>query len=99
MLQATLQHGMLFMAGQLGLDPPTMTLISGGVVLEAKQAISNCEAVAGAFSASLCQSSISLIVYCSSSVDLAEAELVLLKALGQHNLPTLFVYVAALPKG
>ena len=107
MLQATLQHGMLFMAGQLGLDPPTMDLVSGGAGSQTKQAVHNCQAVVEAFSTSLVHSLISLIIYCSSSLDLVErqeAEVVLVKSLAQgnddmQNLPILFVHVPALPKG
>lgn len=111
--QATLFHGMLYMAGQLGLDPPTMALVSGGAASEMNQAFQNCEAVAQAFSASVVQSSVSILIYCSSSVGLVErkeAGIVLEKFLqscrqgndgvpSSPTVPVLYVQVPALPKG
>ncbi|XP_068665498.1 diphthine--ammonia ligase [Aristolochia californica] len=66
--QATLHKGVLHMAGQLGLDPPTMVLCSGGPTSEMKQALENCEAVANCFSCSLATSAILFVVYCSASL-------------------------------
>ncbi|KAJ4967676.1 hypothetical protein NE237_014377 [Protea cynaroides] len=65
--QATLHNEILHMAGQLGLDPPTMTLCSGGPTAEMEQALNNCEAVAKCFNCSIAYSSILLIIYCSAS--------------------------------
>ncbi|XLS62134.1 hypothetical protein HN51_016362, partial [Arachis hypogaea] len=47
--QATLHDNILYMAGQLGLDPPTMNLCSGGAIAELELALKNCEAVAKCF--------------------------------------------------
>ncbi|XP_042516868.1 diphthine--ammonia ligase [Macadamia integrifolia] len=66
--QATLHNEILHMAGQLGLDPPTMTLCSGGAIAELEQALKNCEAVAKCFNCSIAYSAIVLIIYCSASV-------------------------------
>lgn len=57
------------MAGQLGLDPPTMTLLKGGAVVEMQQALDNCEEVAGAFRASLQKDALAITVYCSASLN------------------------------
>ncbi|KAH9329868.1 hypothetical protein KI387_001976, partial [Taxus chinensis] len=62
--QATLHRQILYMAGQLGLDPPTMMLSSGGAGVQMQQALINCEAVAKAFGCNLISSLISLTVYC-----------------------------------
>lgn len=63
------------MAGQLGLDPPTMTLCDGGIVSELEKALSNSEAVANCFHCSISSSAISFIVYCSmQSVSLNRTE-------------------------
>lgn len=110
--QATLQNGLLYMAGQLGLDPATMVLVSGGAASEMSQALQNCEAVAQAFGTSVKSSSINILIYCSSSISLSEMgeiETVLYKYLGFLgkgdaeaacvNVPVLFVRVPALPKG
>ncbi|KAL9225516.1 hypothetical protein vseg_001430 [Gypsophila vaccaria] len=66
--QATLHRGILHMAGQLGLDPPTMALCNDGVIAELEQALLNSEAVAESFNCSLSTSAIAFIVYCSSKI-------------------------------
>lgn len=67
--QATLHHGVLLMAGQLGLDPPTMTLCNGGPAAELEQALLNSEAVAKDFNISISTSAIAFIVYCSMRLE------------------------------
>ncbi|KAK9083253.1 hypothetical protein Scep_029724 [Stephania cephalantha] len=66
--QATLHKEILYMAGQLGLDPPTMKLRQGGAIAELDQALENCEAVAKNFNCSLASSGIILVIYCSASM-------------------------------
>ncbi|OVA02365.1 DUF71 domain [Macleaya cordata] len=66
--QATLHKEILYMAGQLGLDPPTMKLCSGGPSAEMEQALENCEAVAKNFNCSIASSSILFVIYCSASL-------------------------------
>ncbi|KAK8962551.1 hypothetical protein KSP40_PGU008201 [Platanthera guangdongensis] len=76
-LHATLHKEVLYMAGQLGLDPPTMLLRPGGPTAEMDQALLNCEAVANCFKCSIATSSISITVYCSafiSSFEMAEIQ-------------------------
>lgn len=60
------------MAGQLGLDPPTMNLCSGGLLAELDQALLNSEAVAKSFNLSISLSCIMLVVYCSAAIPLSE---------------------------
>ena len=67
------------MAGQLGLDPPTMILRTGDPGEETDQALKNCEAVANSFNGSLSSSSILLVTYCSSRLTLPERNEVQLK--------------------
>ncbi|GER24960.1 endoribonuclease L-PSP family protein [Striga asiatica] len=66
--QATLHTNVLHMAGQLGLDPPTMLLREGGPALEFQQALANAEAVAKCFNCSISTSAVALIIYCSKSL-------------------------------
>ncbi|XP_058101566.1 diphthine--ammonia ligase isoform X2 [Magnolia sinica] len=66
--QATLHKEILHMAGQLGLDPPTMLLRSGGALAEMQQALDNSEAVANCFNCSLASSAILFVIYCSASL-------------------------------
>ncbi|CAJ2631293.1 unnamed protein product [Trifolium pratense] len=70
--QATLHEGILHMAGQLGLDPPTMNLCGGGPGVELEQALKNSEAVAKSFNRSISTSAISFVIYCSKNISLSE---------------------------
>lgn len=70
--QATLHKKVLQMAGQLGLDPPTMTLCDGGPTVELEQALQNSEAVAKCFNCSISTSAIYFVVYCSTHVASSE---------------------------
>lgn len=54
------------MAGQLGLDPPTMALHEGGVAAELEKALENSEAVAKCFKCSISASTIIFVIYCST---------------------------------
>lgn len=45
--------GLVFMAGQISLDPPSLMIVSGGLRAEARQALLNCEAVAVAMKTSV----------------------------------------------
>ncbi|KAI9185208.1 hypothetical protein LWI28_005309 [Acer negundo] len=70
--QATLHKEILHMAGQLGLDPPTMTLCNGGPTAELEQALENSEAVAKCFNGSISTSTIFFVMYCSSRIPESE---------------------------
>jgi len=71
-LQATLHEGMLYMAGQLGLDPPTMNLCQGGPGVELEQALKNSEAVAKCYNCSISTSAIVFVIYCSKRISSSE---------------------------
>lgn len=60
------------MAGQLGLDPPTMRLCNGGPSAELEQALVNSEAVANVFNCSISTSAIVFTIYCSAHTPLPE---------------------------
>lgn len=60
------------MAGQLGLDPPTMMLSPGGATAELEQALINCEAVANCFNSFISSSTILFVIYCSSCLTSTE---------------------------
>ncbi|KAJ4837444.1 hypothetical protein Tsubulata_023173 [Turnera subulata] len=70
--QATLHKEILYMAGQLGLDPPTMNLCSASLTAELEQALKNSEAVAGSFNSSISTSAVLFSVYCSARIPLSE---------------------------
>ncbi|XP_011080570.1 diphthine--ammonia ligase isoform X1 [Sesamum indicum] len=67
--QATVHKDVLYMAGQLGLDPPTMLLCDQGPPHEFQQALTNSEAVAKCFNCSISTSAVSLVIFCSVSVN------------------------------
>lgn len=69
MFQATLHRDVLYMAGQLGLDSPTMLIVDEGPASELKQALENSEAVANCFNCSVALSALFLIIYCSKSLN------------------------------
>lgn len=56
------------MAGQLGLDPPTMLICDGGATAELEKALENSEAVAKCFTSSIFTSAILFTIYCSKAV-------------------------------
>lgn len=60
------------MAGQLGLDPPTMTLCDGGTTSELEKALENSEAVAKCFNCSISTSAIFFVIYCSAHIPSSE---------------------------
>ncbi|CAI9115568.1 OLC1v1016495C1 [Oldenlandia corymbosa var. corymbosa] len=66
--QATLHKGILYMAGQLGLDPPTMSLCTGGATSELEQALKNSQAVADCFNCSISTSTLLFVMYCSETL-------------------------------
>lgn len=66
--QATLHKEILYMAGQLGLDPPTMLICDGGATAELEKALENSEAVAKCFTSSISTSAILFTVYCSTAI-------------------------------
>ncbi|KAL6591376.1 hypothetical protein ACP70R_049879 [Stipagrostis hirtigluma subsp. patula] len=108
--QATLYGEILYMAGQLGLDPPTMKLCPGGAKAELELALRNSEAVANAFSCSIYSSAIHFLVYCSAHLTSDEKEEVeqtlqssyisRLDCSKTGSYPTvLYVFAPDLPKG
>ncbi|KAL5212471.1 hypothetical protein ABZP36_023318 [Zizania latifolia] len=108
--QATLHGEILYMAGQLGLDPPTMKLCPGGPTAELELSLQNSEAVANAFGCSIFSSAIHFLVYCSAHLTSSEKEQVEHKLHSSYithldcsntgSYPTiLYVLASYLPKG
>lgn len=101
------------MAGQLGLNPPTMTLCTGGATNELEQALKNCEAVSECFNSSVSTTSVIFVTYCSTRIQPEERRKIEDKLHGvleemRHSakslsevLDTIFLYihVSDLPKG
>lgn len=60
------------MAGQLGLDRPTMNLRNEGAIAELNQALTNSEAIAESFRCSISSSAILFVVFCSARTKQSE---------------------------
>lgn len=67
-----MHKGVLHMAGQLGLDPPTMNLRNEGAIAELNQALTNSEAIAEAFRCSISSSAVLFVVFCSARTEQPE---------------------------
>lgn len=96
--QAVAAGGMIWLSGQVPLDPASMTLVEGGVEAEARQVFRNLAAVAAAAGASL-DDAVRLTVYLADMNDFGTVNGVM-EALLQPPYPArATVQVAALPKG
>ena len=51
--QAVARNGLIYTAGQIGLDPATGTLVEGGIQAQARQALTNLQAILEAAGAGL----------------------------------------------
>ncbi|GMH35085.1 hypothetical protein BSKO_02953 [Bryopsis sp. KO-2023] len=63
--QGTSAGGVVYMAGQLGFDPPSMMLPPGGFRPECENAMEHCQSVAVAINSDVKKSAISFVVYVS----------------------------------
>ncbi|CAM6112575.1 unnamed protein product [Calypogeia fissa] len=108
--QATQHQQVMYMAGQLGLDPPTMNVVPGGATCEMTQALNNCKAIGEVFTQTFLNSIMSLTVYCSSPSGMNGVEGILdkyLESFGETDSqgrilpkpPVLYILLPALPKG
>ncbi|HKK03724.1 MAG TPA: RidA family protein [Gammaproteobacteria bacterium] len=96
--QAVAAGGMVWISGQIPLDPASMTLVEGDVEAETRQVFRNLAAVAAAAGSSLDQA-VRLTVYLADMADFATVNGVM-EDLLQPPYPTrATVQVAALPKG
>eukprot|EP00271_Cylindrocystis_brebissonii_P004707 TRINITY_DN16538_c0_g1_i1.p1 TRINITY_DN16538_c0_g1~~TRINITY_DN16538_c0_g1_i1.p1 ORF type:complete len:878 (-),score=167.80 TRINITY_DN16538_c0_g1_i1:264-2897(-) len=64
--QCTRDGSLLLLAGQLGLDPPTMALVPGGSAPQTIRALLSCEAIARAFGVSIQGGALCFTVYCAA---------------------------------
>lgn len=96
--QAVAAGGMIWLSGQIPLDPASMTLVEGDVEAEARQVFRNLAAVAAAAGASL-DDAVRLTIYLADMNDFGTVNGVM-EALLQPPYPArATVQVAALPKG
>lgn len=95
--QAVRAGTLVFLSGQIGLDPKTMELVSG-VEAQAKQVFSNLKAVAEAAGASL-NNAVKLTIYMTDLNDFAKVNEIMAQYFNQPYPARATVQVAALPKG
>ena len=96
--QATIVGNMVYTAGQIGLDPATMQVVSGGVPEQTVQAMTNLAAVLEAAGSSLAKVA-KTTVFLVDMADFAAMNEVYAKAFGDHRPARSTVAVVGLPRG
>ena len=96
--QAVKVGDVVYLSGQIPLDPETMQIVDGGFVEQAKQVLKNLDAVAQASSGSL-NDAVKLTVYVTDLADFAQLNDIMADVLTQPYPARAAVQVAALPKG
>lgn len=93
------RHGqMVFLSGQIPLDPATMTLVTGDFTAEAVQVFDNLRAVAAAAGGSLADS-VKLTIYLTDLANFAEVNEVMTRYFEAPYPARATVQVSALPRG
>ena len=96
--QAIQSGSLLFLAGQIPLDPATGELVSGGIALETDRIMQNLSAVLAAAGASL-QNIVKTTIYLTNMADFAEFNAAYAKHFSAAPPARTTVAVAALPRG
>jgi len=90
--------GLLFLSGQIGLDPASGTLVAGGVLAEAEQVMRNLRAVASAAGTSL-GNAVRTTIYLVDLADFAAVNEIYQRFLEPPYPARATIGVAALPRG
>jgi 2-iminobutanoate/2-iminopropanoate deaminase len=96
--QATIAHHFLFAAGQLGLDPATGQLVSGGIVPQTQRALANLTAVLAERQLTWADV-VKTTVFLANMADFDEMNEAYAKVMNGARPARSTVAVAALPKG
>jgi len=96
--QGVRSGGLLFTAGQVGLDPATGKLVEGGVEAEARQALRNLAAVLRAGGSGL-DRVVKTTVFVADMADFQRVNAIYAEAFGDHRPARSTVQAAALPLG
>jgi reactive intermediate/imine deaminase len=96
--QAVAAGGMVFLSGQVALDPTSGELVAGGVEAQARRAFSNLAAVAEAAGSSLA-SAVRVTIYLVDLGQFAVANKVMQEFFSEPYPARVTVGVAALPRG
>ena len=95
--QAVKVGDVVYLSGQIPLDPETMQIVDGGFAEQAKQVLNNLDAVAQASGGSL-NDAVKLTVYVTDLADFAQLNDIMADVLTQPYPARAAVQVAALPK-
>jgi 2-iminobutanoate/2-iminopropanoate deaminase len=96
--QATIAHHFMYTAGQVGLDPATGQLVSGGIVAQTERSLANLTAVLAERQLTWADV-VKTTVYLTNMGDFEAMNEVYAKAMGGARPARSTVQVAALPKG
>ena len=96
--QATVAHHFLFTAGQVGLDPATGQLVTGGVIPQTQRALANLSAVLAERQLTWADV-VKTTVYLANMADFEAMNEVYAKVMGSARPARSTVQVAGLPKG
>lgn len=96
--QAVVAGGIVYCSGQIGLDPGTGELVSGGVEAEAERVLTNLAAVLAAAGAGFSQVT-KATIYLADMADFAAVNEIYARHLGTARPARATVAVAGLPKG
>ena len=94
--QAMVAGNMVFTAGQIALDPATMTIVEGGVVEQAEQVMRNLKAILEAAGTSL-DSVVKTTIFVKDMDDFATVNEVYARHFGDHRPARSTVEAARLP--
>jgi 2-iminobutanoate/2-iminopropanoate deaminase len=91
-------NGMVFLSGQVGLDPQTSVLVSGGVEAEAKQVLANLKSVLQHLQLSFADV-VKTTIFLADLKDFQAVNTIYAEALGEFRPARSTFQVAALPLG
>ena len=96
--QGTVSGGLLFTAGQIALDPTTMTVMADGVTEQTERVFANLRAILTAAQTDLSRV-VKATVYLTDMADFSAMNAVYEEEFGSHRPARSTVAVASLPKG
>ena len=96
--QATVHQGVVYVAGQLGIDPATGELCQESIGEQARQALANIDAILEAAGSSL-QQTLCVTLYISDMAQWGQVNDVYAQVMGEHRPARAVVPVGELPKG
>lgn len=96
--QAVVAGGLVFTAGQVGLEPATGEVVAGGVAAETARALENLRAILAAAGSGL-ERVVKTTVFLTDMADFGAMNEVYARVFGSHRPARSTVAVAALPRG